>query len=98
MLDRNSEAELISMRLETRRKEVTELNTKKLKVLLLENDMSQRQLSAATGMNKNTLNSKINGKTPINTDEAIAICDALNIQDAETKVDIFLSKTSHNAT
>ena len=41
----------------------------KLKGKIAEAGYSQRSLAAELGMSKNTLNSKVNGKIPFNTDE-----------------------------
>ena len=52
---------------------------------------NQRSFSKAIGMNKNTFNSRINGKSDFTTGEVEACCKTLGIEDAETKVLIFLS-------
>ncbi len=52
---------------------------------------NQRTFSELIGMNKNTFNAKINGKSDFTIGEANACLDALNITKAETKVLIFLS-------
>lgn len=52
---------------------------------------NQKTFSTAIGMNKNTFNSRINGKSDFTTGEVDACCKALGIVDAETKVFIFLS-------
>ena len=41
-------------------------------------------------MSKNTLNSKVNGKIPFNTDEIERICTSLSIVDPVEKASIFL--------
>ena len=63
----------------------------KLKGKIAEAGYSQRSLAAELGISKNTLNSKINGKTPFNTAEIELICKKLGIHDASEKVAIFLS-------
>ncbi len=52
---------------------------------------NQKSFSKKIGMNKNTFNSRINGKSDFTTGEVDACCKALNIVDAEMKVLIFLS-------
>lgn len=63
----------------------------KLKGRIAEAGYSQRSLAAELGISKNTLNSKVNGKTPFNTLEIELICQKLNIHDASEKAAIFLS-------
>ena len=43
------------------------------------------------GMSRNTLSSKINGKSEFNVDEVIRLCELLHIDDPAQKVEIFLS-------
>lgn len=43
------------------------------------------------GMSRNTLSSKINGKSEFNADEVIRLCELLHIDDPAQKVEIFLS-------
>lgn len=66
----------------------------KLIGLLAEKNISQRELAQMLGMNKNTVNSKINGKTPFDTGEATKICEILDITDNNKKVEIFLTDAS----
>lgn len=63
--------------------------TSKLKGKIAEAGYSQRSLAAELGISKNTLNSKVNGKTPFNTVEIERICEKLNIRDATEKALIF---------
>lgn len=62
----------------------------KLKGKLAEAGYTQRLLAEEIGMSKNTLNSKINGKIPFNTDEIERICICLSIVDPVEKASIFL--------
>lgn len=55
--------------------------------------MTQYELASLIGMCKNTLSSKINGKTPFNTDEIDEICRVLKIEDSAEKANIFLSNS-----
>lgn len=63
--------------------------TSKLKGKIAEAGYSQRSLATELGISKNTLNSKVNGKTPFNTVEIERICEKLNIHDATEKALIF---------
>lgn len=66
------------------------LASNKLKGKIAEAGYSQRSLAAELGMSKNTLNSKVNGKIPFNTNEIEKICDKLGIHDGAEKAAIFL--------
>lgn len=67
------------------------MSANKLKGKIVEAGFSQRSLASALGMSKNTLNSKVNGKTPFNTIEIERICKILGIYDAAEKASIFLN-------
>ena len=66
------------------------MTSNKLKGKIVEAGYSQRSLAAELGMSKNTLNSKVNGKIPFNTDEIEKICEKLGIHDGAEKASIFL--------
>ena len=53
--------------------------------------ITQTKLSQEIRMSKNSLSEKINGKRKFNSDEIIAICNALAINDNDIKAQIFLS-------
>lgn len=72
------------------------MNKNGLKGLIVMAGLSQRKLAELMGISKNTLNSKINGKHPFNTDQIDAICDILHIESDLLKAQIFLSKPSQN--
>lgn len=55
----------------------------KLKGLLAEKDMSQRELSKASGVTKSTLQRKIDGQHLFNVEEVLSICKVLNISLAD---------------
>lgn len=55
---------------------------------------SQRSLARVMGINKNTLNSKINGHTPFTTTDIKDLCTRLNITDPAQKAEIFLTESS----
>ena len=61
----------------------------KLKGKIVEAGYSQRSLALELGMSKNTLNSKVNGKVPFNTNEIERICDKLGSHDLSEKAAIF---------
>ncbi len=62
----------------------------KLKGKIVEAGYTQKSLAKEIGMSKNTLNSKINGKIPFNTDEIERICSCLSIVNPVEKASIFL--------
>lgn len=64
--------------------------TNKLKGKIIEAGYSQRSLAKELGMSKNTLNSKVNGKSPFNTVEIEMVCKVLGIIDPAEKASIFL--------
>ena len=63
---------------------------------MAEKGFKQYSLAKALNISENTLSSKINGKGYFNTNEVCEICDLLQINSYEEKVQIFLSNTSHN--
>lgn len=70
------------------------VNTLKLKARIIGEGYSQRSLAKAIGINKNTLNSKVNGNVQFNIDEVDKICEVLHINTADDKCAIFLQGTS----
>ena len=56
--------------------------------------LTQTSLAEKIGMNKDTLNLKINNRSDFKTGEIERICSALQITKAADKVDIFLCKSS----
>lgn len=60
------------------------------------NGYNQRSLAEEIGMSKNTMNLKINGKKPFDTEEVSLICDALHICSGAKKAEIFLHNSSQN--
>ena len=53
--------------------------------------MSQAELAKICGITENTLSNKLQGRTEFKADEIVKICEALDIQDADTRNDIFLT-------
>lgn len=72
------------------------VDTYRLKGCIVANGHTQRTLAHAIGINKNTLNLKLNGKACFDTSEVERICRELNINDPVEKCAIFLSDTSQN--
>lgn len=66
----------------------------KLKAKIVEMGFSQTSLAPKVGMSKNTLNAKVNGRIPFNTDEIMRMCTVLNIVDNVEKSVIFLGGSS----
>lgn len=58
--------------------------------------LTQKELALRVGMSKNTLSSRINGKSFFDTEEIDKICDVLKIEDGRQKSKIFLHKSSQN--
>ena len=48
------------------------------------------KLARALNMSPNTLSNKLNGRGQFNSDEIIALCELLSIDDNDEKVSIFL--------
>lgn len=69
---------------------MTTMNVPKLRGKMAEAGISQRKLSEITGIKRNTIWRVLKGDRQLNLKEAEAICEALNIVDAEEKVFIFL--------
>lgn len=66
------------------------LNRNLLRSKIARKGITQNELAAAIGVNKNTLSSKMNGKKPFNTDEIDKICEFLEIESSPEKAEIFL--------
>lgn len=58
--------------------------------------LTQKELAKRIKMSKNTMNSKINGKSYFDTLQIEKICNELGIVDDYEKAVIFLGKTSQN--
>lgn len=58
--------------------------------------LTNRELARRIGISKNTLSSKVNGKSFFDTEQIDKICNVLGIEDDKIKVKIFLSKKSQN--
>ena len=67
------------------------INKNKLLGKIAEQGYTQQKLASELGMCKNTLSNKINGRGVFDTSEVKSICQILNIQNNEEKVQIFLS-------
>ena len=72
------------------------VNIHKLKGQMVEKGYTQGSLASSIGMSQNTMSSRMNLRTPFNTDEIELICDRLGITSAKDKIDIFLSTPSQN--
>lgn len=70
------------------------VNTNAFLGVMASQGYSQRSLAEAAGMNKNTLNLKINNKADFKTGEIEVLCDVLGITKPSDKANIFLAKVS----
>lgn len=70
------------------------MNINKLRGIMAEQRLTQRDVARKIGIAENTLSNKLNGRCAFNTDEAVAICNLLRIDDPAVRADIFLSQTS----
>lgn len=66
------------------------INKGKLKGIMAEAGITQADLAKRINMSPNTLSNKLNGKRDFMVDEVSRICEALNISDNTTKIQIFL--------
>lgn len=53
--------------------------------------MSQREVAEKANISRSAFSAKINGQRPFDTDEAVRVCDVLEIIDNARKVEIFLT-------
>lgn len=67
------------------------MQANKLRARMVLAEMSQAELAKICGVTENTLSNKLQGRTEFKADEIVKICEALDIQDAETRNDIFLT-------
>ena len=63
---------------------------KEIKAAMVREGFKQETLAEAVGMSHNTMNAKLNGRTKLYVDEAVAICNVLKIPN-EKKIEIFLT-------
>ena len=56
-------------------------DTNKLKAILVENGLTQKQVAEKIGISSTSLNYKISNKRPFNSDEMFRLCDILNIKE-----------------
>lgn len=67
------------------------LNSIELKKQMVDRGMTQGELARAIGISPSAFSNKMRGQTCFNTEEITLICNALKIEDAQIKCDIFLS-------
>lgn len=53
--------------------------------------LSQREVAERANISRSAFNAKLNGQRPFDTDEAVRVCEVLNIKDNQRKVEIFLT-------
>ena len=68
------------------------VNANLLKSEMVKNGYNQKKLSEALKISENSLSNKITGKAKFNLDEVEEICKVLQIENAETKIAIFLAE------
>lgn len=71
------------------------INKKEFRSAMVLKGYSYRTLAAALGVTKDTICNKVNGRSSFTTDEAVEICNLLEIVDPEKKSKIFLQSMSH---
>ncbi len=67
------------------------LDKRKLLGLMVEKDISRKQLAKLLNLTEKTVSRKINGPGCFDTVEAEKICEALGIIDGASKANIFLA-------
>lgn len=72
------------------------MNKRRLLGIMAQAGVSQRELARRLCKSKNTVNAKINGHTPFNSEEIVQICDILSITSPVELADIFLPQPSQN--
>jgi transcriptional regulator with XRE-family HTH domain len=63
-----------------------------LKGEIVANGFTVQDVADKLGITRNTMYSRLNGKTFFNAKEIIQLCEILNISDASRRSEIFLSK------
>ena len=58
--------------------------------------LNQRKLAKLMKMSKNTINSRVNGRSQFDTEEIDWLCEILEIDDDSEKAKIFLAQPSQN--
>ena len=61
---------------------------------MAEKGITQRKLASLLDCSLNTITRKLNGRSCFNTDEVQKLCVILDINDNDTKANIFLSEVS----
>ena len=67
------------------------VNKNKLRGAIVRSGHTQTSLSQKLGMSRNALSAKVNGRSPITTEEAKRICQELGIVNDQEKIEIFLA-------
>lgn len=67
------------------------VNTLLLKSIMVAKGHTNKSLSAEIGLSQNSFSAKINNKARTYIDEAEEICEALGINDPDTKLQIFFA-------
>lgn len=66
-------------------------NKFKLLGVMAEKNFTQKKLAELLNLTEDTVSKRMNGISSFNTKEAEIICEALDIQDMETRANIFLA-------
>lgn len=70
------------------------MNFPKLRGIMAEKGVTQKDLARHIGCSENTVGAKLRGSAFFNTDEIISVCDCLGIIDNAVKAEIFLTAPS----
>ena len=66
------------------------VNTQEIKAELVRKKHTQRTLAVKMGMDKNTLNAKINGKRPMTDGDIVKLCKELEVKEDRKVIELFL--------
>jgi len=72
------------------------MNIDKLRGKMAEMKVTQKEMAECLGISTQAFNKKMNGKIRFNTNDAIIICQKLNIDDMAERAEIFLDFPSQN--
>ena len=72
------------------------MNIDKLRGKMAEKNVKQKEMAECMGISTQAFNKKMNGKIRFSTNDAMTICQKLNIDDLAERAEIFLDTPSQN--